>query len=75
VIEKVDFVGVMEVCTGFELEVGGLVVGNLLVVGLDDFRWCCDGESGGLAEEEPFASEVPFALVEAWAVGDLDLIP
>jgi hypothetical protein len=75
VIEKVDFVGVMEVGTGFELGVEGLVVGNLLVVELDDFRWYCAGESGELEEVGPFASEVPFALVEAWAVGDLDLIP
>jgi hypothetical protein len=72
VIEKVDFVGVMEACTD---SVGGLVVGNLLVVELDDFRWYCAGESGELEEVGPFASEVPFALVEAWAVGDLDLIP
>jgi hypothetical protein len=61
VIEKVDFVGVMQACTGFELGVEGLVVGNLLVVGLNDFRWYCAGESGGLAEEEPFASEVALA--------------
>jgi hypothetical protein len=59
VIEKVDFVWVMEACTGFEVE--GLVVGNLLVVELGDFRWYCAGESGGLAEEEPFASEVALA--------------
>ena len=58
-IEKVDFVGVMQVCTGFE--VGGLVVGNLLVVGLDDFRLSCAEGSGELVEEEPFASEVALA--------------
>jgi hypothetical protein len=52
VIEKVDFVGVMQACIGF---VGGLVVGNLLVVGLDDFRWCCAEELGELEEEVPFA--------------------
>jgi hypothetical protein len=69
VIEKVDFVGVMQACTGFELGVEGLVVGNLLVVGLDDFHWYCAGGLGELVEEEPFA------LVEAWAVGALDLIP
>jgi hypothetical protein len=61
VIEKVDFVWVMEACTDFELGVGGLVVDNLLVVELDDFRWCCAGESGGSGEVEPFASAVALA--------------
>ena len=70
VIEMVDFVGVMEACTDFEIE--GLVVGKLLVVGLGDFRWCCVEESGGLGEVEPFAFEVALACVGA--VG-LDLIP
>lgn len=70
VIEMVDFVGVMEACTDFEVE--GLVVGNLLVAGLDDFRWCCAGELGGLGEVEPFAFEVALGCVGAV---DLDLIP
>lgn len=59
-IEKVDFVGVMEACTGFELGVEGLVVGNLLVE-VGDFHLYCAGESGGLGEAEPFASEVALA--------------
>ena len=66
----VDFVWVMEVCTDFG--VGGLVVRNLSVVGVGDFRWYCAGGSGGLGEVVPFAFEVAWA----WAgAGDLDLIP